>query len=131
MSTGAKAGAEAFAVPQSRVNLHGAAFEALRAGREQWADADAYCNPGPIQFAGPTAGDTTLTLQVGMHARMILYISSSMAGTLQVGSPTRAARTSRKLLLSSLACKAARHRPPIDRSSSLPPPAGSSPTLRA
>ena len=46
------------------MDLHGPAFDALVAGRREWATADLYRNPGPIQFSGPCAGATTITLEL-------------------------------------------------------------------
>jgi pyrophosphate--fructose-6-phosphate 1-phosphotransferase len=42
-------------IPAAKVSLTGTACRALREGTEKWEIEEEYINPGPCQFAGPTA----------------------------------------------------------------------------
>ncbi|KAL0209469.1 hypothetical protein RCL1_008307 [Eukaryota sp. TZLM3-RCL] len=49
-------------ITKALVCLDQAPFQYLAANRESWVVEDAYRNPGPIQFWGPTADDVPMTL---------------------------------------------------------------------
>uniref|UniRef100_A0A061R021 Pyrophosphate--fructose 6-phosphate 1-phosphotransferase subunit beta n=1 Tax=Tetraselmis sp. GSL018 TaxID=582737 RepID=A0A061R021_9CHLO len=55
-------GAEKPVIQKALVGLDGRPFLALEASRPRWAAEDCYRSPGPIQFSGPLANTTTLTL---------------------------------------------------------------------
>eukprot|EP00743_Colponemidia_sp_Colp-15_P004278 GILK01004615.1.p1 GENE.GILK01004615.1~~GILK01004615.1.p1 ORF type:complete len:1223 (-),score=232.86 GILK01004615.1:147-3782(-) len=52
------------------VRLDGRAFEMLRSHRSRWLLEEQYRNPGPIQFAGPTADRVSVTLREEQHNMM-------------------------------------------------------------
>ena len=42
-------------------------FQRFVEHRESWAINDDYCNPGGVQFEGPSSWNTTLSLQMERH----------------------------------------------------------------
>lgn len=49
-------------IPCADVDLRSSAYKALMQGTEVWESQDSFCNPGPIQFSGPTANYYNRTL---------------------------------------------------------------------
>lgn len=55
------------AIQSARVDLRGKPFHTLQERRDKWRNSEVYSNPGPIQFQGPSASATLITLQVEQH----------------------------------------------------------------
>jgi pyrophosphate--fructose-6-phosphate 1-phosphotransferase len=51
-------------IKKAMVELDAAPFQTFARLRDAWAVEDSYISPGPIQFSGPTANDTTYTLKL-------------------------------------------------------------------
>lgn len=61
-------------IKKALVDLNGGPFSYFASHREKWAMQDAYCFPGPIQFAGSSAccDATTFTLQLDNQAKVVI-----------------------------------------------------------
>lgn len=68
-------------IPCADVDLSSKAYAALSRGAESWETADNFCNPGPIQFAGPTADyyNRTLYEQQFEYIRMLAQLDRLLA----------------------------------------------------
>ena len=51
----------------AHLDMRGGAAALLRERGRAWLHADAYSNPGPVQFVGPAADDVTATLGAERH----------------------------------------------------------------
>ncbi|XP_057770426.1 pyrophosphate--fructose 6-phosphate 1-phosphotransferase subunit beta-like [Salvia miltiorrhiza] len=55
-------------IKKAMVELEGAPFKKLASMREEWALNNHYCNPGPLQFQGPTSNVSNHTLMLELNA---------------------------------------------------------------
>ncbi|XP_041997814.1 pyrophosphate--fructose 6-phosphate 1-phosphotransferase subunit beta-like isoform X2 [Salvia splendens] len=55
-------------IKKAMVELEGAPFKKFASMREEWALNNHYCNPGPLQFQGPTSNVTNHTLMLELDA---------------------------------------------------------------
>ncbi|KAG6411097.1 hypothetical protein SASPL_129171 [Salvia splendens] len=55
-------------IKKAMVEVEGAPFKKFASMREEWALNNHYCNPGPLQFQGPTSNVTNHTLMLELDA---------------------------------------------------------------
>ncbi len=76
-------------IKKALVELDDFPFRALKAARDAWALGDYYRSPGPIQFEGPGADDTTISLMLELGGEVALrhFLASAIPDASSSSSP--------------------------------------------